>query len=86
MKVLLATGVHELLKRFDVHQLVGYAASTRNDDRGYCFYRLKESNAPDTFYAVYVLTALNRPVPEPEQTIEFLKQRQGSNGSFKSPT
>jgi len=85
MKTLLATGVNEQFLRFDVQQLVGYVASTRSDDGGYCFYRLNESNAPDTFYAVYVLTALNRPVPEPEQTIEFLQQRQGSNGSFKSP-
>jgi uncharacterized protein len=75
---------NEKLLRFDVRQLVGYVASTRSDDGGYCFYRLNESNAADTFYAVYVLTALNRSVPEPELTADFLRQRQGSDGSFQS--
>jgi hypothetical protein len=85
MKASLAMGVNEKLLQFDVQQLVGYVISTRSDDGGYCFYRLNESNAADTFYAVYVLTAHKWPVPEPEQTIEYLQQRQGSNGSFKSP-
>jgi len=84
MKALLVRGVNEKLLRFDVHQLVGYVASTRSDDGGYCFYRLNESNAADTFYAVYVLTALNRPVPEPELTADFLQCRQRSDGSFQS--
>jgi hypothetical protein len=84
MKALLATGANEKLLRFDLRQLVGYINSTRSDDGGYCFYRLNESNAADTFYAVYVLTALNRPVPEPELTADFLKQRQRSDGSFQS--
>jgi hypothetical protein len=67
-----------------VRQLVGYVESTRSDDGGYCYYRLNESNAADTFYAVYVLTALNRPVPEPELTADFLQQHQGSDDSFQS--
>jgi hypothetical protein len=76
--------VNETLLRFDVHQLVEYVESTRSDDGGYCYYRLNESNAADTFYAVYVLTALNRPVPEPELTADFLQQHQGSDDSFQS--
>ena len=76
--------VNEKLLRFDVRQLVGYVESTRSDDGGYCYYRLNESNAADTFYAVYVLTALNRPVPEPELTADFLQQHQGSDDSFQS--
>jgi hypothetical protein len=84
MNALLATGVNERLLRFDVRQLVGYVESTRSDDGGYCYYRLNESNAADTFYAVYVLTALNRPVPKPELTADFLQQRQRSDGSFQS--
>jgi hypothetical protein len=76
--------VNETLSRFDVPRLIGYVESTRSDDGGYCFYRLNESNAADTFYAVYVLTALDRPVPEPELTADFLQQRQGSDGSFQS--
>jgi hypothetical protein len=76
--------VNEKLLRFDVRQLVGYVESTRSDDGGYCFYRLNESNAADTFYAVYVLTALNRPVPEPGLTADFLQQRQDGDGSFQS--
>jgi uncharacterized protein len=84
MKALLVTGANEKLLRFDLRQLVEYINSTRSDDGGYCFYRLNESNAADTFYAVYVLTALNRPVPEPELTADFLQQRQRSDGSFQS--
>jgi hypothetical protein len=84
MKTLLVTGVNKKLLRFGVRQLVGYVESTRSDDGGYCFYRLNESNAADTFYAVYVLTALNRPVPEPELTADFLQQLQGSDGAFQS--
>lgn len=76
--------MNEKLLRFDVRQLVAYVNSTRSDDGGYCFYRLNESNVADTFYAVYALTALNRPVPEPELTADFLQQRQGSDGSFQS--
>ena len=76
--------MNETLLRFDVHQLVEYVESTRSDDGGYCFYRLNESNAADTFYAVYVLNALNRSVPEPELTADFLQQRQDSDGSFQS--
>jgi hypothetical protein len=76
--------VNETLLRFDVHQLVEYVESTRSDDGGYCFYRLNESNAADTFYAVYALNALNRPVQEPELTADFLQQRQDSDGSFQS--
>ena len=76
--------VNETLLRFDVHQLVEYVESTRSDDGGYCFYRLNESNAADTFYAVYVLTALDRPVPGLELTADFLQQRQDSDGSFQS--
>jgi uncharacterized protein len=84
MKALLVRTVNERLLRFDVGQLVGYVESTRSDDGGYCFYRLNESNAADTFYAVYVLTALNRPVPEPGLTADFLQQRQRSDGSLQS--
>ena len=76
--------MNQKLLRFDLRQLIGYVESTRSDDGGYCYYRLNESNAADTFYAVYVLTALNRPVPEPELTSNFLQQRQGSDGSFQS--
>ncbi|MGB9372327.1 MAG: hypothetical protein WCB79_10420, partial [Halobacteriota archaeon] len=74
----------EHLGRFDVSLLVAYVESTRSDDGGYCFYRLNESNAADTFYAVYALTALNRSVPEPELTADFLQQRQDRDGAFQS--
>jgi len=51
------------LLTFDVWELVDYVHSTRGDDGGYCFYRLKESNASDTFYAVYILKSLRYAVP-----------------------
>jgi hypothetical protein len=78
------TQVNQNLLRFDLHQLVHYVNSTRNDDGGYCFYRLDESNAADTFYAVYALTALNQPVAMHNRTRAYLRQRQGSDGSFQS--
>jgi hypothetical protein len=84
MRTPLVMGVNEKLLRFDVTQLILYVESTRSDDGGYCFYRLNESNVADTFYAVYVLSALHRPVPEPELTADFLQQRQCSDGSFQS--
>ncbi len=76
--------LNELLIWFDVPHLIAYVNSTRSDDGGYCFYRLNESNAADTFYAAYVLTALRHPVPEPALTIDFLQRRQRSGGSFQS--
>ncbi len=76
--------MNQRLLQFDVRLLIRYVESTRSDDGGYCFYRLNESNAADTFYAVHALNALNRPVPEPELTADFLQQRQDSDGSFQS--
>ena len=72
------------LLTFDVRELVDYVISTRSDDGGYCFYRLKESNAADTFYAVRILMSLRYAVPGPEMTMEFLKNYQGNDGSFQS--
>ncbi len=76
--------MNQRLLRFDVGQLINYVESTRSNDGGYCFYRLNESNAADTFYAIFVLTALNQPVPDPQLTAAFLQQRQSSDGSFQS--
>jgi len=76
--------VNQRLLQFDVGQLINYVESTRSNDGGYCFYRLNESNAADTFYAIFVLTALNQPVPDPQLTAAFLQQRQSSDGSFQS--
>ena len=72
------------LVTFDVRELIDYVISTRNDDGGYCFYRLKESNAADTFYAVYILKSLGYAVPGPETTTEFFKNYQDTDGSFQS--
>jgi hypothetical protein len=76
--------VNQRLLQFDVGQLINYVDSTRSNDGGYCFYRLNESNAADTFYAIFVLTALNQPVPDPQLTAASLQQRQSSDGSFQS--
>ena len=76
--------MNQRLLQFDVGQLINYVESTRSNDGGYCFYRLNESNAADTFYAIFVLTALNQPVPDPQLTAAFLQQRQSSDGSFQS--
>ena len=72
------------LLTFDVRELVDYVISTRSDDGGYCFYRLKESNTADTFYAVHILKSLKYAVPGPETTIKFLKNYQDKDGSFQS--
>jgi hypothetical protein len=76
--------VNQRLLQFDVGQLINYVESTRSNDGGYCFYRLNESNAADTFFAIFVLTALNQPVPDPQLTAALLQQRQDSDGSFQS--
>jgi hypothetical protein len=72
------------LLTFDVRELVDYVHSTRSDDGGYCFYRLKESNASDTFYAVHILKSLGYAVPGPETTAEFFQHYQDKDGSFQS--
>ena len=76
--------MNQRLLQFDVGQLINYVESTRSNDGGYCFYRLNESNAADTFFAIFVLTALNQPVPDPQLTAALLQQRQDSDGSFQS--
>ncbi len=72
------------LLTFDVRELVDYVHSTRSDDGGYCFYGLKESNASDTFYAVYILKSLGYSVLGPETTAEFFQHYQDDDGSFQS--
>jgi hypothetical protein len=76
--------MNQRLLQFDVGQLIKYVESTRSNDGGYCFYRLNESNAADTFFAIFVLTALNQPVPDLPLTAAFLQQRQSRDGSFQS--
>jgi hypothetical protein len=84
MNSVLVTGLDNRLLTFDVRELVDYVHSTRSDDGGYCFYRLKESNAADTFYAVHILKNLRYAVPGPETTADFFQHYQASDGSFQS--
>jgi hypothetical protein len=84
MNIVVMTGLDNRLLTFDVRELVDYVISTRSEDGGYCFYRLKESNAADTFYAVHILKSLRYAVPRPETTAEFFQHYQGTDGSFQS--
>lgn len=50
---------------------------------GFCFYRLEEPSGADTFYALWVLNALNEPFSD-ENTVSYLERLQLPDGSYES--
>ena len=62
---------------------VSYVRERRCPSGGYCFYRLDEPNAGDTFYALQVLSLLGQEVRD-EETAAFLQGLQERDGSFPS--
>lgn len=51
-----------------------YVLSRRNEDGGYTFARLTDSNAQDTYYAIEILKMLNKDTPEANKTIRWLRK------------
>lgn len=63
--------------------ILQYVRERRCPSGGYCFYRLDEPNAGDTFYALQVLSLLGQEVRD-EETAAFLQGLQEPDGSYPS--
>jgi hypothetical protein len=63
--------------------IVQYVRERRCPSGGYCFYRLDEPNAGDTFHALQVLSLLGEKIRD-EETVSFLQGLQKSDGSYSS--
>lgn len=74
-----------------IQSAVKYVESRQNADGGFCFYRyedwgMSESNVPDTFYALSVLSFAGRQVPNREKVVGFLQSHGPFDGIFPSIT
>jgi len=63
-------------------QTLRYIRDRRCASGGYCFYRLDEPNAADTFYALASYRLLDEPVPDDEATVRLLHRFQHIDGSY----
>jgi hypothetical protein len=64
-------------------QTIRYISERRCASGGYCFYRLDEPNAADTFYALSSLALLDA-VPDDPVTQSYLHSFQRTDGSFSN--
>lgn len=64
-------------------QISRYVRARRCKSGGYCFYRLDEPNAGDTFHALKILSLLGENVHD-DETAAFLHGLQDSDGSYAS--
>jgi hypothetical protein len=67
----------------DDQQTIRYISERRCASGGYCFYRLDEPNAADTFYALASLDLLDA-VPDDPVTLSYLREFQRTDGSFSN--
>lgn len=63
---------------------IRYIRERRCQDGGYCFYRLNEPNASDTYYALASLQMLDSIPEDDEDTLSFLHTFQREDGSFSN--
>ena len=63
-------------------QTLRYIRDRRCASGGYCFYRLDEPNAADTFYALASYRLLDEPMPDDEATVRLLHRFQHTDGSY----
>jgi len=64
-------------------KIVQYVRERRCPSGGYCFYRLDEPNAGDTFHALQILSLLGEKVRD-EETVRFLQDLQQPDGTYSS--
>lgn len=64
-------------------QTIRYISERRCTSGGYCFYRLDEPNAADTFYALASLNLLEA-LPDDPVTLSYLYEFQRIDGSFSN--
>lgn len=64
------------------NETIRYILNRRCQDGGYCFYRLNEPNAADTYYALASLQMLASLPEDDEDTLSFLHAFQREDGSF----
>jgi len=60
------------VSRIGVNKLREYVLSRRGDDGGFAFCKPLPSSLPETYYAVYILRAINSDIPKEEKLVEFL--------------
>lgn len=63
-------------------QTLRYIRERRCPSGGYCFYRLDEPNAADTFYALDSYRLLGEPFKEDPETLQYLLRFQQEDGSL----
>lgn len=68
----------------DRSRIVQYVKACRCLGGGYCFYRLDEPNAADTYYALYSLSLLGEALDD-EESAAFLLDLQKPDGAYPSP-
>jgi len=63
---------------------IEYILERRCTSGGFCFYRLDEPNAADTYWALASLDLLGAPLPTDAATAAFLKGFQHTDGGFEN--
>lgn len=64
-------------------QAVNYVIERQCKEGGFCFYRLEEPNASDTYYALSILNLLDINFKD-ENTVAYLRNLQNNHGSYNS--
>jgi len=64
-------------------QAVNYVMERKCKEGGFCFYRLEEPNASDTYYALYILNLLKINFKD-DTTTAYLRSLQNNHGSYQS--
>jgi hypothetical protein len=63
-------------------QAINYVMERKCKEGGFCFYRLEEPNASDTYYALYILNLLDN--FQDDNTAAYLRNLQNNHGSYQS--
>ncbi len=61
--------------RVNVSKLKNYVLLRQNDNGGFAISKQLPSSLPETYYAVYILTAIRDEVPDKDKVVNFLRSR-----------